>query len=130
MLENIICFKKKFYSIKNLSKQSSTFLILLKQKNVDEYLTNLCNCLKICKNNKKTATHIRSISISTKLINFNEDKKTTKKSNEIKIPKSKKDNNNIYTFSLFRKSQKGNLATNTKKRISGKSTNSIFVTII
>ena len=35
---NIFCFKKKLYSIKNLQKQSSTFLILSKQRNEAEYL--------------------------------------------------------------------------------------------
>ena len=81
-----ISFDKKIYSIKNLFKQSSTFLILQKPKNSFEYLKILCNNFKICKNNKKTVKRIRSINLKKyKLLDFN--KKINKKSNEIKLKK-------------------------------------------
>ena len=104
-----ISFDKKIYSIKNLFKQSSTFLILQKQKNSFEYLKILCNNFKICKNNKKTVKRIRSINLKkSKLLDFN--KKINKKSNEIKLKKYKKENK----YSLFRKSQKKNNESNSK----------------
>ena len=125
-LNNIFRLNRKFYSIKNLSKHSSTFLILPKQKRSAEYLKNLCNNFKKSINDKKTTKHIRVSSISSKFFNLSKDKKTKK--NEVKMQKSRKDN--LYTFSLFKKSQKGNFLTNTNNRISGKSANSNLVIII
>ena len=126
LINNIISFKKKFYSIKNLSKQSSTFLILPKQKNAAKYLKTLCNKLKKHKIDKKPAKHIRLISISSKLFDFNKDKKVKKKPNIPKKYKSKKDLGN---FSFCRKSLKGSLLINSKLRIYGKSNNSILMTL-
>ena len=126
LVKNNFCFHKKIYSIKNLSRQSSTFLILPKQKSAAEYLKTLCNSLKIRKINKKPVVHLRSITINTKLFDLNNDNKVHRKSNELKIRKSKKDN--LYTYSLFKKAQKGNLLITSKKRISRKSTNSILIT--
>ena len=119
-----ICINKKFYSIKNLPKQSSTFYILNNQKKAEKYLKTLCNSLKMRKISKPLI-HNRSISISTNFFDFSKIKKT-KKLNGIKILKSKKDN--LYNFLLFRKSLKGNFLSNSKKLISGKSTHSILIT--
>ena len=127
LLNNTIHFHRKYYSIKNLSRQSSTFLILPKQKNAVEYLKSLCENLKICKHDKKPVKHTKSTTIKSKLFNFSKDKKDRKKSNKIKLPKS---NNNVYSYSLFRKSQKENFVSNSKHRISGKSANSVFVKFI
>ena len=121
-----ISINKKFYSIKNLPKQSSTFYILSNQKKAEKYLKTLCNSLKIRKISSKPLIHNRSICISTNFFDFIKIKKTTKKSNGIKMLKSKKDN--IYNFPLFRKSLKGNFLNNSKKRISGKSSLSILIT--
>ena len=121
-LNNIICFKKKIYSIKNLSKQSSTFLILPKQKSAAEYLKNLCNNLKKHKKNKKFLLRNKRISINTKF----KDKKIIKNSNEKNILKS--NNDKLYSFSLFKKSQKKNFVTNSKHQISKKSAYSILIT--
>ena len=115
---NIICFRKKTYSIKNLSKQSSTFLILPNQKNSAEYLKTLCDKLKICENEKKPAKHIQSSVTKSKLSDLNKDKRSNKKSSEKKLLKSKKDNQ--YNYSLFRKSQK-EIIFSSKSRFSGKS---------
>ena len=104
LFSNIICFNEKAYSIKNVSRQSSTFLILPKQKNAAEYLKTLCDNLKICKSDKKYIKHIKSISLNTKLKDLNQDKKATKILNIIKIKKCK--NNIQYINSLFNKSQK------------------------
>ena len=122
---NIVCFNRKVYSIKNLSKQSSTFLILPKQKNAFEYLKNLCNNLKICKKHNKPPKNIRSISISPKFFDFIKDKKTLKKRRGIKMQKLT--NDNLYSISLLKKSQKENFETNSKHRIYRKSTNSILI---
>ena len=130
LLNKNISFHKKTYSIKNQIKQSRTFLILPKQKKSTEYLKNLCNSLKINKNNKKFAKHIRSISINTKLFDLNNNKKANRKSNVVKKEKkqkSKKDN--LYTYSLFRKPQKINPLNHSKNRVCGKSSNSIFIAI-
>ena len=127
LLNNVIHFHKKIYSIKNISRQSSTFLILPKQKNGFEYLKNLCNSIKKSKHSKKSAKYIRSNNIKTKLFDLSNDKKINRESNEIKMQKSIKDTN-LYSFSLFRKSNKRNILINSKHRISGKSTNSIFIT--
>ena len=125
LLNDTIRFNQKFYSIKNVTKQSSTFLILPKQKNATRYLKTLCNNLKIRSKNKSHAKHYRPLSISTKFFDFSKDKKDNRKSNEIKMHRSKKDN--LYTFSLFRKSQKGNFITNPKPRRYGKSSNLILI---
>ena len=124
---NNIYFNKKFYSIKNLSKQSSTFLILPKQKNAAQYLKTLCNNLKKCKNNKKPVKYLRSISINNNYFCLNKDKKSFQKFNEVKTYKSKKDN--AYGFCLFRKPQKGNFVINSTHRINGKSINPVLMTI-
>ena len=126
LFNNIIFLNKKFRSIKNISRQTSSILLKSKQKNSAKYLKNLCNNLKKCKNDKKPAKYIRSISVSTKFLDSNKNKKVSKKSNEIKIRKSKKDNN-LYTFSLFKKPHKGDFVSNSKLRTSGKSTYSIFI---
>ena len=126
LINNVICSRKKIYSIKNITKQSSTFLILSKQKNGAKYLKNLCNNIKICKNSKKSVKQIRPININSKLLDLSKVKKATRKSNELKIQKSKNDSN-LYTFSLFRKSNKKNILINLKHRNSGKSTNFIFI---
>ena len=123
-LNIIICFREKNYSIKNLSKQSSTFLILPKQKNATEYLKTLCNNLKICKKYKKPTKRNTSINIKTNLFDLSKDKKSPKKSNGTKFQKSK--NNSQYTYSLFKKPQKRNFVFNPKNKIS---TNSIFLKI-
>ena len=128
LLNNTIRFHKKIYSIKNLSRQSSTFLILPKHKNSIEYLKTLCNNLKICKNYKKQIKQCETNSTINKLFNLNKDKKYHKKSNKIKTHKSIKDNQ--YIYSLFRKSQKENYAINQKQRVSGKSTNSNIIKFI
>ena len=125
ILSDNIFFHKKIYSIKNLSKQSSTFLILPKQKKGVEYLKALCNNIKICKNCKKITKHVRSKNNNIKILELSNDKKAAKKLNEINVQKSKEDNN-LHTFSLFRKSKKRNFLNYSKSRISGKSTNSIF----
>ena len=131
LLNNNICFHKKIYSIKILSRQSSTFLILPKQKNAADYLKNLCNNLKICKKDKDDKTpvkHFKSININSQFCYLNNDKKTSRKFNQIIMRKSKKDN--LYNHSLFRKTQKGNFEFNSKHhRIYGKSTRSIFTAI-
>ena len=121
---NIINFNKKNYSIKNLIKQSSTFLILPKQKNATEYLKNLCNNLKICKIHKNPAKHNASIIFKSKLFNLNRDDKSPKKLSQIKLKKSKKDNK--YSYSLFRKSKKKNSVLNSKNNIYA---NSILIEI-
>ena len=120
-LNNIICFSKKNYLIKNLSKQSSTFLILPKRKNGIEYLKTLCNNLKKCKDCKKCANHKISRNIK---FNLSKDKKSSKKSKAIKLQKFKR--NNQFTSSLFRKPNKGNFVFNSKNKIS---TNLILVKI-
>ena len=110
---NNFIFNKKIYSIKYISRQSSTFLILPKIKSGVEYLKTLCNNLKICKNAKKFAKHIRSnTNNKCKLLHLSKDKKVPKKSHEIDIQKFKKDN--PYIYFLFRKSHKGNLVINLK----------------
>ena len=124
---NIICFNKKCYSIKHLSRQSSTFLILHKQKNAAEYLKNLCNNLKICKKNKKPVIHTRSISINTKFFDLCKDKKPSTKSNDVKMRKPKKVNFN--TLSLFRNSQKIKFGICSKNQISDKSNNPSIIRI-
>ena len=101
---NIICFHNKNYLIKNLSKQSSTLLILPESKHSADYLKTLCNDLKISKKDKIPEKNTRSSVTKSKLLHLSKDKKTPEKINEIKIQKSKKDNQ--YTYSLFRKSQK------------------------
>ena len=126
ILNNSIYFNKKIYSIKHLSRQSSTFLILPKQKNAIEYLKTLCNNLKICKKEKKILKHFKSIDINTKFLGLNDDKKITEKLDVVKTQKSKKDN--IFTFSLFRKSNKRNLLNNSKRRTNKKNANSILIT--
>ena len=110
IFNNLICFNKKFYSIKNLSRQSSTFLILPNQKNAAEYLKNLCKNLKIIKSDKKPVRHIKSISIHDNFFNLSKDKKTRIRSIEFKKQKSIKEN--LHTYPLFNKSQKGNFVTN------------------
>ena len=103
-LNNSICFNKKIYSIKNVSRHSRTFLILAKQKKGAEYLKTLCNSLKISKSDKKPIKHIKSnCNAKSKFFNLCKYKKTSE--NEINIQKDKKDDQ--YTYSLFRKSQKG-----------------------
>ena len=127
LLDNSINFHKKMYSIKNLSKQSSTFLILPKQKNAAKYLKTLCNNLKICKNYKKTVKQTKAININIKSNDFSSDKKVAIKSNKIKLQKPKKDNN-LNNFCLFRKPKKKSVVVNSKNRTSGKNNNSIFKT--
>ena len=121
LFNNIINFKEKIYSIKNLSRQSSTFLILPKQKNASEYLKSLCNNLKICKNDKNSFKTIKYDNINNKLSSFSQDKKRTKKSN--KILKDK----NEYTHSLFRKSHKKNFVFNSNNQLFNKSNNLILI---
>ena len=127
LLNSVICFNKKCYSIKHLSRQSSTFLILHKQKNAAEYLKNLCNNLKICKKNKKPVIHTRSISINTKFFDLCKDKKPSTKSNDVKMRKPKKVNFN--TLSLFRNSQKIKFGICSKNQISDKSNNPSIIRI-
>ena len=98
----IFSFHEQSYSIKNRSKQTSTFLIVSRQKNAAEYLKTLCNNLKICKKEKKIIKQFRSVDIKSKLLELSKDKKSTKKANGIKLQKSQKDTQ--YTYSLFRKS--------------------------
>ena len=120
-LLNNVCFHKKIPSIKNQSSHSSTFLILVKQKIGAEYLKHLCNNLKMCKNYKKFVKRIKSINIkNNKLFNLIKDKKSFKKSNEIKLKKTK--NNNQYRSSLFKKTEKGNFVINLKNKIFPNST--------
>ena len=121
-LNNIINFNKKNYSIKNVLRQSRTFLILRKQKKAAEFLKNLCNNLKICKIRKKPAKHNASSIIKNKLFNLKKNKKSPKKQNEIKFKKSEKDNK--YTNSLFIKSQRKNLIFNSVTKFP---VNSIFI---
>ena len=126
ILNNNICFNEKIYLIKTLSKHSSTFLILSKQKNSAGYLKNLCNNLKICKNEKKPIKKCETINLKSKGLNLSQDKKTTKKSNKSKKnPKSKKENK--ITYSLFRKSQKENCLINPKRQMTRKSVNSVRI---
>ena len=116
LLNTFICFDKKNYSIKNLLKQSSTFLILPRKKNAANYLKTLCNNLKICKKDKKPAKHNISCITKSELFEINKDKKLSKKSNELNLQKSKKDKH--YSYSLFRKQQKNNFVFNSEDRIS------------
>ena len=126
LFDDTICFHKKIYSIKNILRQSSTFLILPKQKKGVEYLKTLCKNLKLSKSDKKSIKRIRSISnTKSKLLSLSKDKKNLKKSNEIKLQKSKKDNE--YIYSLFKKPQKDSFALNSKKKISRKSTNLVLI---
>ena len=126
ILNNIICFNEKTYSVKTASKHSSTFLILSKQKNSAGYLKNLCNNLKICKNEKKPIKKCETINLKSKGLNLSQDKKTTKKSNKSKKnPKSKKENK--ITYSLFRKSQEENCLINPKRQMTRKSVNSVRI---
>ena len=128
ILDDNICFHKKIYSIKNISRQSSTFLILPKHKYAAEYLKTLCNNLKKHKSFKKPTKHCESINIKSKLFNFSKEKKTPIKYNKIKIPKSQKNNlDKLYKCSLFRKPQKENFVINSKLRNYGKSSNSILI---
>ena len=127
LFDNIICFNEKVYSLKNVSRQSSTFLILPKQKKSAEYLKSLCNNLKICENDKKYVKNIKSIYINTKMLNFNNDKKVIRKSNVVKKQRAKKES--LYTNILFKKSQNGNFEINSKSRIFEKSNNSMFISI-
>ena len=103
LLNNNIRFNKRIYSIKNLSRQSSTFLILSKKTDAFEYLKNLCNSLKICKRLKKPIKYFKSVKSNAKESDLSNYKKTSIKSNEAKIQKMVKDN--IYTYSLFKKSK-------------------------
>ena len=107
---DVICYKKKIYSIKNLSRHSITFLTLSNCKKGAEYLKNLCNSLKICKNNKKPIKHLRSVNINTNLLNLDNSKNVTKNPNEDKNQKSK--NKYLYSFSSNKKTQKGNFVVN------------------
>ena len=124
LINNVICFNKKIYSIKNVSKRSSAFLILPKQKNAAEYLKNLCNNLKISKNKKKPIQKCGTVKIKNKRFNLSQDKKVSKKSNKNLNPKSKMDNQ--YTFSLFKKPQNENILINPKPA-HRKSVNSVCI---
>ena len=124
-LLNNVCFHKKIYTIKNLSKQSSTFLILIKKKIGAKYLKNLCYNLKVCKNDKKPVKQCESINIKSKLLSLTKDKKAPKNSNKLIIPKSQK--SNICSTSLFKKQQKENFIINTKRRNYGKSSHSLLI---
>ena len=124
LINNVICFDKKIYSIKNISKRSSAFLILPKQKNAAEYLKNLCNNLKISKNKKKPIQKCGTVKIKNKRFNLSQDKKVSKKSNKNLNPKSKIENQ--YTYSLFRKPQNENILINPKP-IHRKSVNSVCI---
>ena len=125
LFDNIICFNEKVYSLKNVSRQSSTFLILPKQKKSAEYLKSLCNNLKICKNDKKPVKKFKTLSIKSKLLNLNQEKKSPNKPNKTKTLKFKKVNKNVY--SLFRKSQKDNFEINSKLRTSRKLASSVLI---
>ena len=125
ILDNKICYNEKVYSIKTLSKHSSTFLILPKRKNAAEYLKNLCNNLKICKNGKKPIKKSESININRKSLNLGQNKKVTKKQNKNKNRKSIIENR--YNCSLFKKQQKENIFINPKNQISRKSVYSVCV---
>ena len=131
LLNNIIYLNKNNYAINTQSKQLSTLLILNKQKNAAEYLKNLCNNLKISKINKINKRPIKqsqSINLKSKLFNFSQDKKTTRKSNKIKEEKPKKENKCIH--SLFRKPHKENAIINSKHQVSRKPTGSILIKFI
>ena len=110
ILNNTICFNNKIYTIKNVSRQSSTFLILKKQKNAAAYLKNLCNNLKITKSNKSHTRYSKHTNINTKFSDSKQNKTSSKKSNEIKIQKSKI--NKKYTNSSFSKLQNVNAVNN------------------
>ena len=128
LLKDDIIFHNKIYSIKNLSRQSSTFLILPNRKYASEYLKILCNNLKICKNDKKRVKQCESINAKSKLFNLSKEKKSTIKSNRIKIPKSQKNNlDKLYICSLFRKPKKENSVINSKFRDREKLSNSILI---
>ena len=125
ILDNKICYNEKVYSIKTLSKHSSTFLILPKRKNAVEYLKNLCDKLKICKNEKKPIKKSGTININRKSLNLGQDKKVQKKQSTSKKRKSIIESR--YNCSLFKKQQKENIFINPKNQISRKSVYSVCV---
>ena len=123
LLNNNIGLHKNIYSIKNSSKQQSTFLIVSKKQNPAEYLKTLCNNLKRPKNNKKPTIRNTSRFIKSKLLDLNKDKKSSKKSSKLKLKKPKKENR-YADFSL--RKQKKNFVVNSKSEIFS---NSIFIKI-
>ena len=120
LFNNVIYYDKKIYSIKNISRQSSTFLILPKQKKAAEYLKILCNNLKMDKNDKKIAKQFEAISCKNNSF-FLKKIKSTQKSSKVNIPK-------YNNHALFRKSQtKNSIILNTKNKITRKSTNNMIL---
>ena len=124
-LSNTIYYNKKVYTIKNRSRQSSTFLILPKQKKAADYLKTLCNNLKISKKDEKTIKQCGTINLKYQFLGLGQEKKSNKISSNINIPKPKKSNQ--CAFALFRKSTKRNSAFKAKNQLSRKSTNMILL---
>ena len=122
---NSFYFSKKFYSIKNVPKESRTFLVLNERKYATGYLKTLCNNLKKFKNNNKTEKHVGVINLKTKLVDLNQNKKVHKITNKIKNRKSKKSSQYIYP--LFKKPLKKNFAMTSKYKNSR--ANSVLIKI-